>query len=224
MARIKLTLSANAGGVLELGSHRLLIDALHNRKVPGFSTLTDDMERAIFSHENFCSPELICVTHEHADHYSKSLVQASLERWPSAKCLMPQQRQIASGDMDVSFFPLIHDGLQYQNVKHFGVLISWNGKHILIPGDCQIADANLLQAVSDVQIDLAILNFPWLTLKKGRVCLEQALQPKQCVFWHLPFAQDDVNHYRHSAEAALHQYSGSARLLCDPFQTIELDI
>jgi hypothetical protein len=39
-------------------------------------------------------------------------------------------------------------------------------------------------------------------MKKGRECLETVLQPKHCVFWHLPFAGDDVNGYRRSEEAA----------------------
>jgi len=40
----------------------------------------------------------------------------------------------------------------------------------------------------------------------------------------LPYAEDDVNGYRRSAELALNQYAGAAKLLCDPLQTIELDI
>ena len=222
MARIKLTLSANAGGALQLGSHRLLIDAFHNRKVPGFSTLNEEQQISVFTHPDFINPEVICVTHCHPDHYCKAMVEAALKRWPDAKCMMPQQTELTVGDLQIRYIPLIHEGAEFANTAHYGILLTWQGKHILIPGDGRIADEALLQAVKGLTIDLAILNFPWVTLKKGRQYLESALKPQCCVFWHLPFADDDVNSYRRSAEAALSRYSG--KLLCNPFQTIELDI
>ena len=222
MARIKLTLSANAGGALQLGDHRLLIDALHNRKVAGFSALNEEQQEVVFTHPDFVNPEMILFTHRHPDHYSKALAAAALDRWPNAKCLMDQKLQLTAGDTQIQFLPLIHEGAEFAGTEHYGILITWQGKHILIPGDCRIADEDLLVAVAGKQIDLAILNFPWLTLRKGRQCLQAVLKPKNCVFWHLPFAQDDVNGYRHSADAALSQYPGT--LLYDPFQTVELDI
>lgn len=224
MARIKLTLSANAGGALQLGSHRLLIDALHNGKIPGFSTLDADLREKVLNHPDFVNPELICLTHDHPDHYSDSLLQAALRMWPEAKCLMSRKMHLNFDDMELTFFSCTHDGAQFENVPHCGILIGWDGKNILIPGDCRIGDDALLQVVLGKQIDLAILNFPWLTLKKGRVCLENVIKPKKCVFWHLPFAGDDVNGYRSSAESALHQYAADAQLLYDPLQSIELDI
>ena len=222
MARIKLTLSANAGGALQLGSHRLLIDALHNKKVPGFSTLEEASRQVIFTHPDFIFPELICLTHTHADHYSKSMTDEAMARWTGTKCLMPEPLQQRTGDLEVAFLPLIHDGAAYENTPHYGILLTWQGKNILISGDCRIADEALIRSLMGKQIDLAIMNFPWLTLRKGRECLQTVIKPKHCVFWHLPFLEDDVNGYRSSAEAALRQYPG--RLLCDPFQTIELDI
>lgn len=222
MARIKLTLSANAGGALHFGGHRLLIDALHSRKVPGFSTLDEKRQTAVFAHPDFVCPELICVTHCHPDHYSGELVERARALWPHAMVLLPEPTVLTFGDMQIRYFPLPHDGAEYANTPHYGILLTCGGKNILIPGDCRLADETLLQAVDGRQIDLAILNFPWLTLKKGRECLHKQLQPKNCVFWHLPFAEDDLNGYRRSAEAAQSQYP--VALLCDPFQTVELDI
>lgn len=220
---VKLTLSANAGGALQLGQHRLLIDALHVGKLPGFSTLDHSLRQQIFEHPDFVNPELICLTHTHPDHYSEALIQKARMRWPSAKLSSPEGEQpVTCGDLQLTYIPLPHEGAEYENVPHFGILIQCQGKHILIPGDCRLADNALVQAVAGISIDLAILNFPWLTLKKGRECLETVLQPKHCVFWHLPFAGDDINGYRRSAEAALLHYPG--QLLYHPLQAIELDI
>ena len=222
MARIKLTLSANAGGALQLSEHRVLIDALHKQKVPGFSTMNEDRQNALFIHPEFSEPEWIIYTHCHSDHYSQELTAKAVSLWPNAKLRMPGTWTETAGDMQIACFPLSHDGAGFQNTPHYGILITWRGKNILIPGDCAVADAELLRIVDGRRIDLAILNFPWLTLRKGRTCLENVLRPGKCVFWHLPFAEDDVSGYRASAEAALKQYPGT--LLYHPFQILELDI
>ena len=220
---VKLTLSANAGGALQLDQHRILIDALHDGKVQGFSTLDHPMRQSILCHSDFENPELVCFTHRHPDHYSETLMARALSVWTGSQlCLPENSREVTCGDLQITYIPLTHDGAEYVHTAHFGILIQWNGKTILIPGDCSVADEELLQIVKGMNIDLAILNFPWLTLKKGRDCLANILKPKHCVFWHLPFAQDDINGYRQSAEGALKQYSG--RLLYDPFQSIQLDI
>ena len=220
---VKLTLSANAGGALQLEQHRLLIDALHEGKLPGFSTLDHNLRQQVLNHPDFENPELICLTHTHPDHYSESMIRKAQTAWPCARLCLPEVgREVICGDLRLTYIPLTHEGAEYENLPHFGILIHWQGKHILIPGDCRVADTGLLQTVDGLTIDLAILNFPWLTLKKGRDCLEKALQPKQCVFWHLPFECDDINGYRHSAEMALYQHPG--QLLYNPLQTIELEI
>ena len=222
MAQIKLTLSANAGGALQLGEHRVLIDALHKQKVPGFSSMNDEQQNALFTHPEFVAPEWIIYTHCHPDHYAEDLTTKALDRWPDAKLRMPEAWEEAAGDIQIACFPLTHDGAAFRNTPHDGILISWQGKNILIPGDCAVDDEELLRIVDGRRIDLAILNFPWLTLRKGRACLENVLRPAQCVFWHLPFAEDDGNGYRSSAEAALKQYPGT--LLYNRFQTLEIDI
>lgn len=220
---MKLTLSANAGGVLQLGQHRILVDALHQGKLAGFSTLNQQLRNAVFAHPDFANPELICVTHEHPDHCSMALIKQAENLWPKAKlCAAEDDLQYTCDDLCLRYIPLTHDGANFANVPHYGVLITWQGKNILIPGDCSVGDDRLLQAVEGLAIHIAILNFPWLTLKKGRDCLQNLLKPTACVFWHLPFAEDDVNGYRKSAEVALQQQEGY--LLYNPLQSIEIDI
>ncbi|MBE6975941.1 MAG: hypothetical protein E7439_01930 [Ruminococcaceae bacterium] len=236
MAQLKLTLSANAGGVLELGEHRLWIDALHNQKVLGFSTLDGNLQGKMLQNPNFQNPELIAFTHCHPDHFSQELTQKAMELWPETEVFLPEShfssQVLLTGheytwereDLQLRFLALTHEGVQYANTHHYGLLIAWQGMHILIPGDCQVADSALSGMLQSVEIDLAILNFPWLTLKKGRGYLEQVMKPKQAIFWHLPFGADDTNSFRPSAEAALKQYRGNGVLLADPLRTLELHI
>ena len=220
---VKLTLSANAGGVLQLGEHRILVDALHQGKLAGFSTLNQQLRNAVFAHPDFADPELICVTHDHPDHCSMALIKQAQTLWQNAKLCLPEDKlQFTSDDLTLRYIPLTHDGANFENVPHYGIVITWRGKQILIPGDCSVGDERLLLAVEDLDIDLAILNFPWLTLRKGRECLQNQLKPVACVFWHLPSGEDDIHGYRKSAEVALQHQEGY--LLYNPLQSIEIDI
>ena len=50
---IRVTLSANAGVSVELGGVRVWIDALHDMRVPGFSTLDSHLLRRLWSEAAF---------------------------------------------------------------------------------------------------------------------------------------------------------------------------
>ena len=43
MSHCQVTLSANAGIALSFGGLRVWVDALHDQKIPGFSTVTPDL-------------------------------------------------------------------------------------------------------------------------------------------------------------------------------------
>ena len=56
MLRIKVTLSANTGVALDIDGRRIWVDALHDRKVPGFSTLTPSLQRELMTRNIFAIP------------------------------------------------------------------------------------------------------------------------------------------------------------------------
>ena len=90
MSCCKVTLSANAGIALDFGGLRLWADALHDEKVPGFSTVTPSLWTAMRSHPAFAAPDLLFFTHCHPDHFSRTLTRLALERWPKAKPILPE--------------------------------------------------------------------------------------------------------------------------------------
>ena len=59
MSRCQVTLSANAGASLDFGGLRLGVDALHDEKVPGFSTVTPALWAAMRTHPAFAEPDLL---------------------------------------------------------------------------------------------------------------------------------------------------------------------
>lgn len=235
--KISVTLSANAGVAIDFGGHRVWVDALHDQKVDGFSAVCPSLQKQMMQSSAFSNPECICYTHCHPDHFSEELTAEAKTLWPNTKLYLPEnmfpeqilvQGQSVSyreGNLTLHFFRLPHEGAQYAGCIHYGILLSLEGKHILIPGDCQVAADALEQAVQDVPIDLALLNFPWLTLKKGHTFLQEVLQPKKTLLYHLPFEEDDINGFRQAAEKALaREHSMEMQLLWNPLQTIVLDI
>lgn len=221
MAEIRVTLSANAGVSIQIGEHRIWVDALHHEKQAGFSAVTPELYQEILSNAAFQSPDYICVTHCHPDHYAEEMVKEAVKRWPTARLCLPMGEacKVTDGDLELAFVRLPHEGAQYTDVLHYGILIGCGGKYILIPGDCETASPVLAQAIGERQIDLAILNFPWVTLSKGRTFLSQRLKPKHILLCHLPFEADDLGGYRKSAQRNAQLLEMDVRLLREPLQT-----
>lgn len=233
MEEIRVTLSANAGICVRFGSHCIWVDALHEEKQPGFSAVSEELLQKVLDSDAFRSPDQICVTHCHPDHYSKRMIKLAMGRWPQTQLCMPESefdgQILVAGerfclkqtDYSLEFIRLPHEGAQYSGVKHYGILLRVAQKNILIAGDCETASPALTQALGEREIDLAILNFPWVTLTKGRNFVKQILKPKQVIVCHLPFEADDVSGFCNSAQrnAQLLSDTMDIRLLCQPMQT-----
>ena len=120
----------------------------------------------------------------------------------------------------MDFMRLTHEGAQYREVPHYGCILEYDGFRVLIAGDCAVADPQLRDFIGNRPIDLALLNFPWVTLRKGRHFIEQAIRPEHLVVYHLPFSHDDRWGYRDAAVKSAGQLQGvpDVRLLLEPFQ------
>ena len=195
--KITVTLSANAGVAMEIGTHRIWVDALHEKKQKGFSTLSPELQQKMLQYPAFQSTESICYTHTHPDHYSKRLTDVAQKLWPDAVTLVPdeswdKEHRAVSGDLTLRFVKLPHEGLQYADVCHYGLLLCCRNRNILIPGDCEVASEALLDAVGDTPIHLMLLDFPWVTLHRGAAFLKNHFPKVPKIVYHLPFAPDDT--------------------------------
>ena len=226
---LTVTLSANAGVAICGDGCRVWVDAIHDKKVPGFSAVTTQLQQKIPGCDTFKNPEHILFTHCHPDHYSRKLAAAAVEIWPKAKLYLPEQEfdhQVlicgqtcrVSDDLAFSFVKLSHEGIQYSDVLHYGVILRLRDKNILLAGDCATASPALSQALKDEKIHMAVLNFPWITLKKGVDFVKTYLPEAKLLIYHLPFAEDDINGYRQAAEKAAERMP-NVRLLMEPMQT-----
>jgi len=290
----QITLSANAGAALQLGGIRLWVDALHDKAVSGFSTLSPELQAAVAVHPDFAEPNLIFYTHCHPDHFSQRLTRLAMERWPFAKAILPERQfenqlllsrpreQLFLPELSVQFIRLPHEGEQYANVAHYGCLLdgsgfrgfdprgtapwpaplcgsscrrparwTWlcwtsqwitirlphegeqyanvahygclldgSGFRVLIPGDCAVASPALREFLQETgPVDLALLDFPWITLSKGKRFIEQFIRPRCLAVYHLPFASDDIFGYRRAVFKAAEQVQvEDLRLFLEPLQ------
>lgn len=218
---IRVTLSANAGVAIEIGGVRIWVDALHDTQVPGFSTLHDCQLRQLWTAEAFQSPDAIVCTHCHPDHYAPQLTEEACRRWPKARLFLPQREfaeqelvsdnayTAAVGGAALHFYRLPHENQSYtDDVPHYGLTITHGAEMILLPGDCAVASPTLLPLTAQRHFRLVLLNFPWVTLRKGRDFIEQHISADHIIVCHLPFAEDDTEHFRAAA------VSGAARLNC----------
>ncbi len=216
---MKLTLTANAGVILEMEGRRIWVDALHDRKTPPFSTVSAEMWEKM---QNFPAPDYILYTHCHPDHYSEKLTDAAKWRWPNARIIAPEGKfaaplSVADGDLEIRYLPLPHEGEQYKNVLHFGIFMSVSGKKVLIPGDCALGAEEL----AGLEADVLILDFPWTTTAKGRSFLDAHFPGAEKVLVHLPFATDDRFGYRRAAARAAEK-DEKLHILQDPLETLTL--
>lgn len=230
---VTVTLSANAGVAIQCGGYRIWVDALHDQKVEGFSTVDPQLQAEMLKSPAFAHPDFICYTHCHPDHFSEELTREAKRLWPNAKLLLPEkifEEQILVGGeeyiyrddgISLRFIRLPHEGEIYADVVHYGILIEIGGKQILIPGDCETAYPGVGKVLRNLHVDLALLNFPWLGLRKGRSFLEKEMKPARVIVYHLPFEKDDIAGYR---KAAVKAVGSEGMLLWNPLQQIKLDI
>ncbi len=226
-----VTLSVNAGISLETEGLRIWVDALHDRQVPDFSTLTPEMQSELFRSERFQNPDVIAYTHCHPDHFSQTLTADALRRYPNARLILPENRfpgqlLLRGQEMIVpvkgrllTFRRLPHGGETYGNVPHYGLMIEDGGQRILILGDCALESGVLRDWVKDLELDTVFATFPWIALKSGRRFVREVLHPNHLLVYHFPLTRDDVYHYKKAARKGAAQLGMDVRLLTEAFQT-----
>jgi len=226
-----ITLSANAGISVVFNGIRILVDALHTKKVEGFSTVSSRQWETMQHLPAFQNPDFVCYTHCHSDHYSKKLTQEAKQLWPNSKLILPEREfngQFCLSGRETAFYyqntsfrflEIPHEGRNFSSIPHYVLLLSNGVSQVLITGDCAVASPALKEALHGTYPDLVILDFPWVTLSRGRAFIQKILCPKHLLVYHLPFSQDDVFGYRNAAFQALELlHHPDARLLWEPFQ------
>ncbi|MBR5743087.1 MAG: hypothetical protein IKX85_04730, partial [Clostridia bacterium] len=153
------------------------------------------------------------------DHYSDKRLQKVMEIYPEVLVFIGGGQggpsYVEAGPVRISVIPLPHEGKAYSDVENDAFLLEAPEGTALIAGDCPVACPELLEAIQKWssrgpleparKLDLALLNFPWLSLGKGRKAL-LSMDPGQVLFFHLPAPEKDRFGYRPQAERMLACY------------------
>ena len=225
-----ITLSANAGLSIQTGGSNILIDAFHDEKVNEFSTITTDIYEGMKQMPEFTEPDILIFTHKHRDHYSRRMTDEMLAG-RDIPVIFPEEEGTASvtvGGSEIRFFQLPHDGTGYEHIKQYALLIENEEGRILVGGDTKVGCREMDYLVMNRDIDVAILDFPWTTLKSGRDAICEFVQPKNLVVVHLPFEDDDYSGFRPATKKGVADikdsigYSLDVRIMSEPLQHEEI--
>ncbi len=236
MSWCDITLTANAGCIVRMGKCLFLVDALHDRKVEGFSTVSPPLWEQIRRRVEG-EPEALLFTHTHFDHFSPVLVEKARAIWPGARLILPEerlpgQRKLSAvwereslPGVQILFRRLPHQGRAYREVPHYGLVAEHDGRRVLFVGDCALGAPELEELAREAgSLDAAVVTFPWITTHPGRAFVEQKIRPRLLVVNHLPFEEDDCFGYRKAAVRQAGQLDAlPVHLLLEPLQTVCLE-
>lgn len=230
---------------------KVWIDFVHDLKTPLWPTVSDEMWETIKGDSALYPPDIVLFTHVHPDHYSKKKTGELLKDHPGTPVILPKGATYSSyfkrefsaddlsgadlvsgetaertfGDLTVLFTKSLHSGKEYVDTPHYCIELKYKGKSIFISGDAKLSSEELCDRLEFVKADLAVMNFPWASVSKGREILSDTLKPSHLLLVHLPDQKDDPFHYMDSAEngAGLLDLP-DIRLMRRPFQKEVFDL
>ena len=103
---------------------------------------------------------------------------------------------------------LPHDGDEYADVDNYACVISpadgGAGHNILVLGDAALGCPELTEQLEAAgfgdetggwKIDVAVVDFPWAAVTRGRTVIDNILRPGHLLICHLPFSEEDRRGY-----------------------------
>jgi L-ascorbate metabolism protein UlaG (beta-lactamase superfamily) len=216
----KVTYLSNAGVMLELRGHKILIDSLCNSTIPLYKNLpAATREQMILGLPPFDNIACLLFTHHHCDHFDPEGAACFLRyhkdtfiistpdvtsqisgRLPGMenKSLITADtssgalQDIKINGINIRAVAMRHDGERYRDVPNLAYLIATAGKKILHVGDARPIPENYRRLNLVAQnIDLLLAPFPYVGLPKGRQVIEEYINPKKVAVIHLPIRELD---------------------------------
>ena len=173
---IVLSYIANCGFLIEMGSSKVLIDALFTDGFNFYATPdSETIEKMVEGQEPFNGVGLILVTHLHADHFDAQTVSRYMLAQPDCRLLCPQQvidelakhkksyekyagrvlectpdafssMTLQVDDLQLTAFNLVHMNQQNIHVQNIAYLIEKDGMAIFHTGDADPKQAGRFAA------------------------------------------------------------------------------
>ncbi|MEF9864471.1 MAG: MBL fold metallo-hydrolase [Christensenellaceae bacterium] len=234
-----VTLIANAGILLQINGKKILVDALHNRYTQRFSSVDDALlEQICIGNPPFDEVDFLIFTHDHPDHYSKRHTAEFLKNNKHTRMISPiddfegikgvhvlktTHRNYEYDGIKITCRKLLHDGEEYAEIVNYGFVLDIDGFCIAFFGDSTFDKQSIAELIGGRHINAAIVNFPYITLRRGLECVKEAIKPDELVVFHLPFADKDAFSYVDASKRAAGKLTEiKTTLLLERMQTVQI--
>ena len=247
--KVTVYYSVNMGMCICTPGQRVWIDFFPDVKTPTFSKLENrDWDR--LKNEPSLRPTEICQTHCHPDHYSFYRMAECTSLFPEARIFVPAGTALSSmngyiytaddlpvthisgneyiyeeRDLRIRFLKTIHSNAAFFDVPHYSIFLTQERKNIFISGDAHLTENSLIEELACTRTDLAILNFPWASISRGRDLTENVVNPRHVLLVHIPNEADNSEGYREAAENGAAMLNvPDVRLAMTPFTEFSYDL
>ena len=204
---------ANAGMLVTVDGHDLLIDAPIRRGIPPYPTSAPDDRRRLESAEPpYDRVEAILITHWHEDHFSAEAIAAHLSANQRATVISspeviaqirlagpllaplrlreslpaPGQADLTRvGDLPIRVLRIRHNPTRRLPEQHLGFLIG-DRSTVLHVGDADPAADNFALLTALPRVDVALLPYWYVLTDNSRRFVAASIAPRRIVAMHLP--------------------------------------
>ena len=224
MDKLKVTIefAENMAMCIKFPGKKIWIDINPHIDTPSFSYVKNDQWNIIKTDPKWAPPTEVFFTHLHADHYSDYRTEEISELFPEVPIISPfgfcfgggkkyqQETEEIPGirihgyddyvyeseGLKATFIRTVHSSKYFIDAPHRSILLEYGGKSVFISGDAHVTEPMLVDRLENMHVDLAIVNFPWITMEKTRSVLENYMAPSHVLLVHIPGPDHDFDGYR----------------------------
>ncbi len=188
-AQVTVTYVSNAGVLVEGGGKKVLIDALYDEGLIGYSVIPKEMKSKLRDAEPpFDGVDLVLLTHDHGDHFGPRTVTRHMRANPKATMVTtpqvkqklerhianhpgiaerivthyPDEREPVSGTyggIELKIFNLHHGRNRREHTENLGFIFDLGGMSVLHVGDTE-ARSGVFEALSFKDFDVDVALLP----------------------------------------------------------------
>lgn len=217
---LRVTLSCNAGLILEYQGTKLLLDGIYGTQGHPFSNLGQNRwEKMLSGAAPYDGIDYLLFTHQHPDHFTPSmtldylkarhikgiffpevagesqvkLISYLKENRIPCVVLSSQTQRAAFGiepQIQVRAFSTLHLDKKFRDIPHFCYLISFGGKHVLFTADVDYT-TETFSDIETLPLRAAFINPLFFSALRSGKFFSGTLNTKTLCIYHVPFSEDD---------------------------------
>ncbi|MBN1564672.1 MAG: MBL fold metallo-hydrolase [Anaerolineae bacterium] len=218
---VTVTFVGNAGFLITVGDKKILIDGLFEGLNDNYWVPDDVIELLETAAPPFDNIDLILITHEHADHYSRRVTRRHLENNPEAVLVsvpnvarqmalyaqtipvdlaVGESTQMVVADMGLEVLNILHGPVRDGQlvILNLGFVITVDGVRILHTGDLDAANVSVEDlrdhyGLVDKHITLGMVPHFILTRRDYRTRVTEGIQPDYVIPIHYAYTVPAYN-------------------------------